>query len=386
MSGLTFYETLRILVPGSIAVFLLDVTLRVGFGTNPLRPDGGVRPIVSVLESPIASLIAALILGMLLYLVDLPSRTRLFTEGDPARQRRLPSDTLATHLAGTPWSQYPVNLGLYFLVSDKYLPAEFHRRVYLFGSLYRVFVDLRALSILTVVVGVASSAAVGAQATGFDPTLPLNSRATAAVLAVVGAMLLAALPGLTSYGANVAAKHDLHELWRRLRIEIRGISGLFVLVLSLGALASICMLQRPIALIFLGTGLASAQVVIWTWVELGPPNPPTRRADIRSITLARLGARRNDVQYGPLQRLAGDVGLATPWLVTSTVLHANQGGGVLGVLCWGAMAVVATTIMSVRKHEVRLLASYENQSVWLDLHAVELANLRQTGRLPDRWR
>jgi len=131
----------------------LDLVLRFVFGPDALAADGGARAAVLTIQSPLVAIAVATFLGLGFYMIDLPTKTRLYKEGDPKRFR-LPSMTLADHLKGTSLGNYPSSLSLYFLISDRYLPPEFHKRVYLFGSLYRVYVDLRFLLAIAVTLGI----------------------------------------------------------------------------------------------------------------------------------------------------------------------------------------------------------------------------------------
>lgn len=51
MTGFTLYETLRIFVPGALAVLLTDFVLRLAVGPNPAVGDGDVGQLVVTLET-----------------------------------------------------------------------------------------------------------------------------------------------------------------------------------------------------------------------------------------------------------------------------------------------------------------------------------------------
>ena len=46
MAGFTLYETLRIYVPGALAILLANLVARVAIGGDPLQADGGAEGFV----------------------------------------------------------------------------------------------------------------------------------------------------------------------------------------------------------------------------------------------------------------------------------------------------------------------------------------------------
>ena len=191
-------------------------------------------------------------------------------EGDPKRFR-LPSMTLSDHLKGTPLGDYPKSLSLYFLISDRYLPPEFHKRVYLFGSLYRVYVDLRFLLAVAGTLGISSGLMIASRKSGFDPTPSFDGDASLWTIAVIGSVLLAGSYGVAFYSFAVMAKYDVRELGRRLRREAMAIAGCCVGLLLLGFLGTALLLSGELLLGLIGQILAVGAIALWTWVEIGPP-------------------------------------------------------------------------------------------------------------------
>jgi hypothetical protein len=77
--------------------------------------------------------------------------------------------------------------------------------------------------------------------------------------------------------------------------------------------------------------------------------------------------------------------LFIPWLLGVAVLYENVGAPPAAVVSWGIIVLPCTAIMGIRKHEIRLLSSFGDQALWLELHAKEIATIRNTGTLPDPW-
>lgn len=385
MSGFSLYETLRIFLPGALGVFLLNLALRFGFGSDPLSPDGGVHQAVEALQSPLLGIFTAVFLGLALYLLDLPAKTRLFREGDPTRGIQVPSSVLADQLRGTPLGNFPKNLSLYFLLSDRYLPEELHKRIYLFGSLYRIYVDMRALLVLATIGGISAGIVSIASEPDFDHFPRIDAGAVLVVVVLVLSILLVGSSGIFAYAHAVRAKRGPGEFNKRIWEEQKRIGVCCLVLLSLGFLAILLLISGIGVLMLLGAALAIASVILWSWIEVGPPGGLDKRTDLRSIVLTRLGAVAQTVQYGPIGRLLSDVCLFFPWLIGGSVLYANVGASPVALLSWGAMIIPCTAIMAVRKHEIRLLASYGDQTLWLELHAPDIAAIRRRGTLPDRW-
>ncbi len=385
MSGFTLYETLRIFLPGALGVFVLDLALRFAFGSNPASSDGGVRVVVNAIQSPLVGVFVAVFIGLALYLVDLPAKSRLYKEGDPARKIQVPSAALADSLKGTPLGEYPKNLSLYFILSDRYLPDELHKRIYLFGSLYRVYVDMRALLAFATVGGIAAGLGAVSGRPTFAHSIRISSTATLIIGILVLSLLAVGSSAIFSYAHYVRAKHTPGEVSKRLRDESKRVSLCCLMLLALGFLGVTLLISGRGFFILIGAALGMSCLTLWAWIEIGPPGGPGSQTDLRSIVLAGLRATVDAVQYAPLERLLSDVCLFVPWLIGGAVLYANVGAPPAALLSWGIMMVPCTAIMGIRKHEIRLLNSFGDQVLWLELHAKEIATIKNSGALPDTW-
>jgi hypothetical protein len=383
MSGFTLYETLRIFLPGALGVFVLDLTLRFAFGPNPAAADGGVQALLDAIESPLVGVFVAVFIGLALYLLDLPSKSRLYREGDPARGIQVPSAVLSNLMKESPLGAFPKNLSLYFLLSDRYLPDELHKRIYLFGSLYRVYVDMRALLAFATVAGIGAGLAAASNRSDVNG-LSIDSTSALAIGVLVLSLFAVGSSAIFSYAHNVRAKHQAGEVAKRLRHEASRISFICGVLLVVGVTAVVLLASGEAVLFVAGGALALCTLTLWSWVEIGPPGG-LGSSDVRSTILARLGGRADAVQYLPLQRLLCDARLFIPWLLGAAVLSERIGASGAALLSWGIMVLPCTAIMGIRKHEVRLLASFGDQALWLELHADDITTIRDTRKLPDSW-
>ncbi len=373
MSGFTIYETLRIFLPGALGILFADLTVRLATGPEVFAPGRGVaEAVVESLESAGTFAGLAVLLGLLLYLVDMPARTRLI-EGDVARGYARPSDTLAAMLAGTALERD--SLSLYFILSDKYLPEELHKRIYLFGSLYRVFVDLRVLAMTALVSG-SLLAAVAARRDAARVTLEIGWEAVLATSVVALLVAAVALFGVREHAVRRA---------RSPRTSTRGAwlvgPGLLILALAGAAAAQAIAMPSPWAYAALVPG--GAALAVWWAVEIGPARPGEQT--FRAALLGLLGLQSAVApQFSVAQRTLTELALVVPAVVAASAAAALQGRPPASVLAWALLAVPAAAIMSIRKHETRLLGAYRQQSTWLCLQKAKIADIVTNG-LPDSW-
>lgn len=142
--------TLKKVIPGSIAVAVLAAVLRLATGEGALLSGGPFAEVIAALQGT-TFLFAALVAGFILYLIDLPSRSRLSQEGDPDAGYQLPTNRLREMVKDTQLESK--SFSLYFILSDGKLPAELHRRVYFFGGMFRIYFDLRVLAVVGTALG-----------------------------------------------------------------------------------------------------------------------------------------------------------------------------------------------------------------------------------------
>jgi hypothetical protein len=101
--------------------------------------------------------------------------------------------------------------------------------------------------------------------------------------------------------------------------------------------------------------------------------------------MIRLRAQRDGPQYSALQRVVCDLAVFAPWIVVAWIITTAQHQPATAAAAWAIFIVPSVAIVTVRKHAIRLLASYEDQSNWLDLHQHQIAEIKKNHGLRDRW-
>ena len=384
MSGFGFYETLRIFVPGVVALIIVNIVLRLVWGAGPFSaPEAGTAAdVLGVFDNASTAAGAALVIGLLLYAVDVPSRTRLHREGEGW----LPSDRLKQMLeaAGATESPRQRALSLYFILSDAYLPAELHRRVYLFGSLYRVYVDLRVLLALSLV---AAPIGLAYRLNGVERDA-LGDFQWSGVAVIILVSILTVAAGLAE------TLEYLHRRRRKTRRPSPGATTsregvlvgipklMLIMATGLGAGAALVAVG-PLVVQVLGASIAFGAFLLWLALEIGPVTDEDAEESLRARWLrAILPDRRGDAsQFTPIQRLAGDLALVVSATAVAGVLGGAIGRSPTDNLAWAVLAVPLSAILGFRKHEQRQLNVYKDQTTWLELHEPEIQQLARTGHL-----
>jgi hypothetical protein len=389
MTGFGIYETLRLVIPGSIAVAIFSAVLRLAAGEGKLLADGPFAGVVAALEGT-TFLFAALAVGFILYLADLPTRARVF-KGDPDNGIQLPTDALREMLKGTPHQDK--SFSLYFILSDGRLPPELHRRIYFFGGLYRIYFDARLLAAGGVALGGPFALAVAGE--GISDLIGSTYLASAAALLVV--VVLMTLVGESRHAVESMKKHApkdrpypssglgreyLGRAWKGFAAMLPAAA----VVLLLGIAANFMADAASNWLRISGVCTAGAALLLWVMVELGPPTPDTKDEGTRSgdpvrgriLVWLRLKPS-TQTQYTQLQRGVMDLALFAPAVVGAACAAQNQGRSALWVLAWGFLLLPAVLIMAIRKHEQRLLASYKDQVRWLQINEENIKTLATQG-------
>lgn len=113
-----FYEGIRILIPGALAVGL---TTAVG------RTFGVTAP--SLTNNTLGGVVAAVLIGLVFYYVDAPAKATVFAKG-------LPTEHLK-ELGVKPVGGKSM-LNMFFVLSDEVMPASIKNRALYMGSMYRI--------------------------------------------------------------------------------------------------------------------------------------------------------------------------------------------------------------------------------------------------------
>lgn len=386
MAGFTLYETLRIFVPGALAVLIVDIATRLALGPNPFAADGGASDFVQVLESAATFAIISLLVGLLLYLVDVPSRTRVFREGDPVHDYSLPSQTLRNHLVE---ELKPKAMSIYFLLSDRYLSDAMHRRVYFFGSMFRVFVDLRVLLSFGALFGLSVTVMSARNDQPFQPVQQWPGLAIAVFAAMCVGMFVVGSVGVFDHWRRFARRRRSEQVedpsrafGTELARELSEFRGIAMTISAFTWLGFSVLLWFPRTFLTLGLLSLVGAFAFWLWVEIGPPSDDLT---LRSAVMRRLGVNTTSVQFTTAQRLFADASLLIPALAFGVGSALLLDWSPYQIVAWGILVFPCTAIMSLRKHELRILNIYREQSVWLDLNRSRIDSINQTGELPTSW-
>jgi hypothetical protein len=385
LNGFSLYETFRILIPGGVAASILVIVLRLA------TLDGQPTALATAAETVTTGavfLLMSLTLGFLLYALDLPNKTRLAAEGDPDNHVYLPSTVLFEMLKGTPAAGK--SFSLYFFLTDAYLPAETHRRIYFFGGIHRIFADARFLLASSVILGpqICLALIVPSSILALDFSGVAAWTLGLAFTVLAGVAVLAELPHALASISKAKREPTAGRARYRTRL-LKGIGHIWrawMLLLALG-IGSVILTNAGshVSSVF-GVGLSLAALLLWGMLEVGPPrdaNP--RKADFRSACMRTIGLKPwTRTQYIPAQRAMFDLAAFLPPLVATSAITDAQQVPAMWILAWAALASLATVVMAIRKHEVRLINNYKDQVTWLRLNESKIKRLGRAGEF-DGW-
>ncbi|WP_157581370.1 hypothetical protein [Phycicoccus sp. Root563] len=404
MTGFNLYETLRFVIPGAIAAVLVTLTLRLATGTGPLYAGGQAAGLIKELSTGTTFLVLALILGFVLYALDLPVRARIYTDGDPEHGITVPSQTLTALVreAHGPHKGWMLKraLPVYFLLMDAHLPTELHKKVYFFGGLYRIYFDARVLTASALTLGPLVGFVVvgdGRVAWGVSEVRP--SHALAAGLSV--ALLIGAGAMATVLHRNASERRRARgeatkskSYGQRLKLGLEQVRMVSLIIAGAQVAGLLLAEQNNVVLRCCGLLVATGALILWTLVELGPPpiwppsghSGPSGPAPLRGGLLNALKCPgTNETSFMPAQRSLVDLALLGPAMLSAANLTVEQGRPPGAVLWWGLLLGLTTFILSTRKHEVRLLNSFGDQSAWLYLNRTKIAARVQKLAPDESW-
>lgn len=378
MLAFGLYESFRLLLPGGLAVLVFGLAFRLASGGTGDR--GGLARSVASADTG-QFIVAALASGFLLYLLDVPARTRLYREADPPRVV-MPSDRLKDMWAGTPHKD--LSYAGYFLLSDAYLPPESHRRVYFWGSLYRIYSYARLLA--AAALGLVVPFAVWLAAD--EPSgrlLPSGTWLFAALVLVAGAGAVGAAGEIGHAQRATRPKkgqdpaYRVREYRRKLAARSRSVAPAAAAVLAAQAGAVAVASRGSAAALAAAAVLGGLSVMLWGLIEIGPPKPgPSLTVHERLLRRLRVAAD-DTTQYPPAQRTLMDLALFLPAAAGAAGAAQATGSPPSYVLLWGLLMIPCTLVMAVRKHEQRLLATYGDQLAWLELNRAAVVAVGERG-------
>jgi hypothetical protein len=333
-SSFEFYEGLRTLVPGGLAVGLYAAIVQTfGLGGDVTVGHG------------LAALLAALAVGFVLLFLDIPSRAAVFQYQTPERFLRSWKDLAPRDETS--------HLNIYYEIVDVEMPAGIKTKIYYLGAIYRIgfegiYVAAAAIPVLVVAVVFPS---VGV-ARGETSSTAIRWLFVAALLSHTLVVSIALWSRYDQHRRKEKSSqrgtriHRWSAVGNDLRREIP-ILDRFVLAVGLGALA--------LNLVF-----------GWRWAGVAGVALPGATWAVRyyrGVSASAGGPRQNlhavtaTLTYGLAALSICAIGAR--WAPSKSPLDA---GVVVG---WALASLVGGALISARAHERKLLGSYSTQRTWL---------------------
>jgi len=332
-----FYEGIRILLPGAMAVGL---AVAIG-NTFSLR-------LPRVKDNPVGLAVLAVLVGLVFYFVDAPSKTAIF-------MKNLPSDTLRNLRA--PARGFSA-INLFFVMSDEVLPAGIRARGLYMGSMFRIGLEAIYLLVLcaTGVLNLSLSYEAHKVTSIHRPTLP------AAILpGIVIAFLVPVsieLERRRRQGGKFLPDEGGDSIPNQFGV-VTPLAVLFLVVLPQAVFYIDG--QRHVRLVEITN---SAAIVFWA---------------VRYFRgYRRTLRRRDDTNYqrmDPLNRVAATSIFTLMALPTALDLVFLRDKILIGrpeFTAWAGALVLGGILIVARGHEKRLGGAYATQNTWIKLHATEL--------------
>ena len=134
-SSFGVYETGRIIVPGFYFASLVALLYRfflTHYLPNPL--DTSTLLLLFIL--------ICLIAGLTMYAQETPKRRRAFVENQPSSYVQ----GIARTVSDTELLEDAEARQLYFYILNNYMPASFHEKIFFFGTIYHIMIQIRRTS------------------------------------------------------------------------------------------------------------------------------------------------------------------------------------------------------------------------------------------------
>jgi len=320
-----FYEGIRIVIPGGLAVALLEGILA-SFG-SPAGP--------AIAANLIVVIALTVGVGLLLYYIDMPTKSAAYRVNQP-------TSLIKTWLPDLKTREITQ---AYLVLLDTQVPPAIAARALYMGSIFRI--GFEAILLL----GVAQAGLWAA--TQFRPDAPVASGGPAVAASLVTLAILLAARAYTS--ARREEERRVRRVVGRVRRDIGFWRG-FVLSILMGLL----LWTYASTLLKLGSNLPAesrsviAGGVLFVWVSLLWGPTPFRRP---------AGGRPMDPFTSLLLFSVG----------SSVLLSESYRDGFSGLqdstpYAWLAAPIVVAVLIAARGHERRLGGAYGSQRKWLELN------------------
>jgi len=331
-----FYEGIRIIIPGAIAVGLTDAVVRTA---HPSGDGLGLTALPTV--------VATVVVGLLFYFVDLPAKT-------PYYRTDMPTGAMADF--GRPKSKaHIVSLFLVFL--DTEVPAGIKARALYMGSIYRI--GYEAICLLAL----ASTFVLSQHLWTATPIrVDLASVPRDALVGSAGAIWLIVLAALGDKKVNTRRKNEKRSEGKPTGTDRSDLTAIAVLVIAYIAMMG-----------------ASGCVSVPRWALLCPATAAFLCWFLRYYK--GYAAKRDTTGEELAKRLPASALRATLLLATCDLLlllsYVGAPGhrGWLGkyeLAAWVAADMVALALVVARGHERQLGGAYTTQRTWLQIERERL--------------
>lgn len=334
-SSFEFYEGLRTLVPGGLAVGLYGA----------IAETFGVAGSVTVGDALVAVL-ATLAVGFVLLFLDLPARAAVFQYDTPERFLRSWKDL--SPRGGTS------HLNIYYEILDVEVPAGIKTKIYYFGAIYRIGFEGVYLAALAIPV-----LALAAVFPSVGVARNENSTTTLRWLFVAALFLHAVIISTALW-----SRYDQHrrkekrdaarsrwQRWREVGGDLRREIPNRDRILLAGGL---CALLLNLVWGWRWAGAAGVLIpgAVWAirYYRGVKPSDALRRQNLHAVTAT--------LTYGLTSMSVCAVGAR--WAVSDSPLDARV------LVGWAVATLVGGALVSARAHERKLLGSYATQRTWLD--------------------
>jgi len=344
MGGVSRYDFFRIVLPGGLVVFLLDLSARLILATPRVRPSI-LAAFPKFIEQPLIALAMTFGVGLILYSLDLAYYS-------PQIWRGIPSTVLREKIPDTRVD----TTSLFFVASDQLMPAELRERALSYGSFYRLgfqVIFFTIIACLVVPVGIVLRL-------GNPPIVPHPRVTTAVVIAT----LLVVPCALTPF---------IREAFKRRR-RLPALRFVLCIGLLVGASSAVWVdlpfayFPKPSQDAVWFTIATAAYAFPWIGLRLLGPMKP-RWTVWRSVDKLP----RPDVPHSDIEIAILDTGAVVLSLVATIALSgALSNMQIIGLAVLQALALV---LSFQKKHERQLQGIYRNQVTWLNAHLDEILKL-----------
>lgn len=330
-----FYEGIRIFVPATAALALIEAVHRTLI-------DGSGTLLTDNLGAAIG---AVLFIGLLLYFLDIPTKSAAYRAGQPADELAQFRDRLLAT------SEIHV-VNAYFVLLDTTIPPQIRARALYMGSIFRIGLEIILLAGLSALGLLTYALYAEAEATARPELVASYCQMCLVALAVVvlGSVALDAKRERPKVGWRASLLRTLRNVPTSL-----GPVGAGVVAAATGLTWLAIRLEDVSWLRIAGPALFA---LVWVSVQIkGRPAFGSDQKPADGVTNAVLFAAA-----------------AASAVITRMALKSDGAvlSGRLEFAGWLALLPLVALLIAARGHEKRLKGAYSTQRTWIKLHTTEI--------------